>query len=160
MNFAEIAAPEKAGFSSKRMERVDALLRRYVDHGHIAGAGGLVYRKGQVVYASAHGYRDREAGAPMTLDTILRIYSMTKPITTVAALLLMEEGAFLLNEPVAKYLPAFEEVQVYAGPGQRSTAGGAGACAHDPGSHAPHSGSQLRLVSGFGGGGDVPPDFR
>lgn len=117
MSFPEVVAPEKAGFSSKRMEQVDALMRRYVDAGHIAGASGLVYRKGHVVHASAHGYRDRESGAPMTLDTILRIYSMTKPITTVAALMLMEDGAFLLNEPVAKYLPVFKDVQVCAGPG-------------------------------------------
>ncbi|MBI1295197.1 serine hydrolase [bacterium] len=115
MNIPEIVAPEKAGFSSKRMERIDALQRRYVDDGHIAGTSSLVYRKGHIVHASAHGHRDREAGAPMTLDTILRIYSMTKPITTVAALMLMEEGAFLLNDPIAKYLPAFEDAQVYAG---------------------------------------------
>ncbi len=115
MSLPEVVAPEKAGFSAKRLERIDALMRRYVDHGHIAGTINVVYRRGQVVQAQTHGYRDRESDAPMTLDTILRIYSMTKPITTVAALMLMEDGHFLLNEPVSKYIPAFADVRVHAG---------------------------------------------
>lgn len=107
--------PQRAGFSVQRLSRVDKLLERYVEGGHLAGALGLIYRKGEVAYNSAFGQRNLETGQPMTEDTIFRIYSMTKPITAVAALILFEDGHFLLDDPVATYLPEFEDVQVCTG---------------------------------------------
>jgi CubicO group peptidase (beta-lactamase class C family) len=111
----EIVAPEKAGFSATRLGRIGDLMRRYVDGGKLAGTVSLVSRRGKVVYFDDYGQRDREAGAEMTLDTLFRIYSMTKPITTVAALMLYEDGHFLLDDPIANFLPAFADVQVCAG---------------------------------------------
>ncbi|MBI3960362.1 MAG: beta-lactamase family protein [Chloroflexi bacterium] len=111
----EIVAPEKAGFSATRLGRIGDLTRRYVDGGKLAGAVSLVSRRGKVVYFDDYGQRDREAGAEMTLDTLFRLYSMTKPITSVAALMLYEDGHFLLDDPIADYLPAFADVQVCVG---------------------------------------------
>ena len=106
---------QRAGLSVQRLSRVDRLLARYVEGGHLAGALGLIYRKGEVAYSSAIGQRDLATGQPMTEDTIFRIYSMTKPITAVAALMLFEDGQFLLDDPVATYLPEFEDVKVCTG---------------------------------------------
>ena len=106
---------QRAGLSVQRLSRVDRLLARYVEGGHLAGALGLIYRKGEVAYNSAIGQRDLATGQPMTEDTIFRIYSMTKPITAVAALMLFEDGQFLLDDPVATYLPEFEDVKVCTG---------------------------------------------
>ena len=116
----EIVAPEKVGFSATRLGRIGDLMRRYVDSGKLAGTLSLVSRRGQVVYFDDYGQRDMEAGArgagaEMTLDTLFRIYSMTKPITSVAALMLYEDGHFLLDDPIADYLPAFADVQVCVG---------------------------------------------
>ena len=111
----EIVAPEKVGFSATRLGRIGDLMRRYVDGGKLAGTVSLVSRRGQVVYFDDYGQRDREAGAEMTLDTLFRIYSMTKPITSVAALMLYEDGHFLLDDPIANFLPAFADVQVCVG---------------------------------------------
>ncbi len=115
MNIPEPVRPEKVGVSSQRLERVRALCRRYVDEEKLAGVTVLVARRGQVILCDAYGQRDREAGQPMTLDTVFRIYSMTKPITTVAALMLLEEGKLLLLDPVAKHLPEFADVKVCVG---------------------------------------------
>ena len=107
--------PQRAGFCAQRLARVDNLLQRYVDNGQLAGASGLIYRKGETAYCNVFGHRELETGQPMTEDTIFRIYSMTKPITAVAALMLFEEGHFLLDDPVASYLPEFSNVQVCTG---------------------------------------------
>ena len=107
--------PQRIGFSPQRLARVDNLLQRYVQGGLLPGALGFIYRKGEVAYAGAFGQRDIEAGRPMTEDTIFRIYSMTKPVTAVAALMLFEDGHFLLDDPVATYLPEFEDAQVFTG---------------------------------------------
>ena len=106
---------QRAGFSVERLSRVDRLLERYVQSGHLAGAIGLIGRKGEVAYCNAVGQRELESGRPMTEDTIFRIYSMTKPITALAALMLFEDGQFLLDDPLATYLPEFADVQVFAG---------------------------------------------
>lgn len=111
----EIVAPERVGFSSTRLGRIGDVMRRYVDSGKLAGTVSLVYRRGQVVYFDDYGRRNLDTGAEMTLDTIFRIYSMTKPITTVAALMLFEEGHFLLDDPIANFLPEFADVQVCVG---------------------------------------------
>src|SRR5262245_2509881 len=106
------AKPEQVGLSTERLERIGQMLRADVERGRIAGAVVLVARKGQVAYLEAVGFRDKAVGAPMTPDAIFRIASMTKPLVTVAALSLAEEGQLFLSDPVAKYVPALGKMQV------------------------------------------------
>jgi len=106
------AKPEQVGLSSERLGRVAEVLRADVGRGRIPGAVVLVARKGRVVYLQPVGFRDKASGAPMTPDAIFRIASMTKPIVTVAALSLYEEGRLLLSDPVSKYIPAFKDQKV------------------------------------------------
>ena len=110
--------PEEAGLSSARLQRVDTMAQRYVDEGKLAGLVTLVARQGRVVHFGKCGVRDLETGVPMAFDTIFRIYSMTKPITTVALMLLYEQGLFQLRDPVSRFLPDFEATKVWAGKGQ------------------------------------------
>jgi CubicO group peptidase (beta-lactamase class C family) len=105
--------PEDAGFDVQRLQRLDRHFARYVDDGRLPGWLILVTRRGQVVHVSTYGRRDVEAGLPVELDTLFRIYSMTKPITSVAAMMLYEEGAFELKDPVSRFVPAFEDMRVY-----------------------------------------------
>ena len=109
---APLVKPEHVGLSSKRLERIDKLMMRYVDEKRIAGALGLIARHGEVVYLNTWGESDREAGKPMTPETIFRIYSMSKPITSVAVMILHEEGRFMLTDPVAKFLPELANMTV------------------------------------------------
>ncbi|MFN8484640.1 MAG: serine hydrolase domain-containing protein [Anaerolineae bacterium] len=111
----ETVTPEAVGLSSARLGRVTDLMRRYVDEGKLAGLVGVIWRSGAVAYAEAVGQRDIEAGTPMTLDTIFRIASMTKPITSVAVMMLYEEGRFQLNDPISRYLPELGAMQVMVG---------------------------------------------
>jgi CubicO group peptidase (beta-lactamase class C family) len=106
------AKPEQVGLSSERLERVSRALRTEIEAGKFPGAVALVARKGQVVYFEAFGIRDPATGAPMGKDAIFRLYSMTKPFTSVAAMMLAEEGKLLLNDPVAKYLPPLAKREV------------------------------------------------
>jgi len=105
--------PEDVGLSSARLSYIDALLQRYVDEKKIAGGVTLVARRGKVAHFAAFGEMDE--GKPMQRDAIFRIYSMTKPITSVAAMILYEEGHFQLYDPVAQYLPEFADLKVFAG---------------------------------------------
>ena len=107
-----LANPTALGFSPARLDRLHTLASAYVDSGKLAGTITLVARRGEIVHFSACGKRDLASGAPMELDTIVRIYSMTKPITTVAAMMLFEDGHFLLDTPVRDFIPAFGDVQV------------------------------------------------
>jgi CubicO group peptidase (beta-lactamase class C family) len=102
------ARPEQVGLSSERLDRITQTLRADVEAGRIPGAVVLVARKGRVAYLQAVGFRDKATGAPMTADAMFRIASMTKPMVTVAALQLYEEGRLLLSDPVSKYIPAFK----------------------------------------------------
>ena len=106
------ATPEEVGMSSEKLQDVTALMQRHVDFNAIAGAVTLVARHGKVVHYEAVGQRDMEAGAPMTTDTVFRIASMTKPITAIAAMTLYDEGHFELDDPISKWLPEFEKMQV------------------------------------------------
>jgi len=108
-------SPEKAGFSAERLELVDRLLEDVVERGEFAGASMVVARHGKLVYQKSVGERDLAAGKPMTEDTIVRIYSMSKPITGVAMMILFEEGKWQLDDPVSKYIPEFADMKVYAG---------------------------------------------
>jgi CubicO group peptidase (beta-lactamase class C family) len=105
--------PADAGFDAARLARIDRHFGRYVDDGRLAGWLILVARHGQVVHLATHGHRDLEAALPVERDTLWRIFSMTKPITSVAAMALYEEGAFELKDPVAAFVPSFAGARVY-----------------------------------------------
>ncbi len=107
-----IVEPEGLGFSSHRLARINTAMQRYVDEKKLAGIVTLIARRGQVVHFEKFGMADIEAGRPMQLDTLFRIYSMTKPITTTAALMLLEEGRIRLADPISRYIPAFKAVKV------------------------------------------------
>ena len=113
-----VTEPETVGMSAEALSRIDEALRHTVDTEKTAGIVTLIAREGKVVYHKSVGLMDREAGKPMPEDAIFRIASMTKPITVVAALMLYEDGKLHLDDPVATYLPAFEEMDVYAGTDQ------------------------------------------
>ncbi|MDQ2870580.1 MAG: beta-lactamase family protein [Acidobacteriota bacterium] len=108
--------PASHGFSARRLARIDDAVRTEVAARRVAGAVTLVARDGRVVHFGASGWRDVESGAPMRRDTIFRIASMTKAVTTVAALLLMEDGRLLLTDSVSKFLPAFADATVAVTP--------------------------------------------
>ena len=106
------ALPETLGFDAARSRNIVQVLQREVDRGRLPGAVALVARHGQVVLHEAVGQQDPKSGTPMALESIFRIYSMTKPIVSVAVMQLMERGQLLLSDPVAKHLPEFAGVQV------------------------------------------------
>lgn len=108
----ELKAPADAGFSAPRLARVAQVMQQYVDEEKFAGIVTLIARRGQIVHLHATGLRARAGDLPMQADTIFRIYSMTKPITSVAAIMLFEEGRCLLNDPLANFIPAFADAQV------------------------------------------------
>ena len=112
MDGVPTAEPEAVGMLSERLERLDAVMQGYVDRNEVAGVVTLVARRGKVVHFSAAGQRDAENGAPMTHDTIFRMASMTKPIASVALMMLYEEGHFQLRDPISKWLPEFSDMQV------------------------------------------------
>jgi CubicO group peptidase (beta-lactamase class C family) len=104
--------PLRHGFSAERLARIDSMLQRAVDRGEIAGAVALVLRDGQPVYERAVGWADREAGRRMRTDEVFRIASQTKALTSVGIMTLVEEGKLALNDPVSRYIPAFERTTV------------------------------------------------
>lgn len=106
------ATPEEVGLSSERLQRINKVMQDQVDRRQIAGAVSIVLRKGKVVHFEAFGMADREAGRAMRTDTIFRIASMTKPITSVAVMMLHEEGHFLLEDRVSKFIPEFQNPRV------------------------------------------------
>jgi CubicO group peptidase (beta-lactamase class C family) len=105
-------SPEEVGFLSTRLKRLSDRINEGIKNGELPGAVVLIVRNGKIVMFDAFGFRDREAKAPMTTDAIFRIASMTKPIVSVAAMMLAEEGRLSLAEPVSKYIPAFAETKV------------------------------------------------
>ncbi len=105
--------PAELGFDSGRLARIDRHFASYVEDGRLPGWLAVVARDGQVVHVGSSGMRDVEAGLPVEHDTLWRIYSMTKPITAVAAMSLFEEGRFSLNDPVSRWIPSFADVRVY-----------------------------------------------
>lgn len=109
------AEAAEVGFDAERLERIDRHFDRYVDDGRLAGYLVSVARHGKVVHLATRGRRDLEADRPVEVDTLWRMYSMTKPITSVAALMLYEEGLLELTDPISRWLPAFAEPRVYAG---------------------------------------------
>ncbi|MDA0170211.1 beta-lactamase family protein [Solirubrobacter taibaiensis] len=112
--------PAEAGFDPNRLQRIDRHFTRYVDEGKLPGFQAVIARDGRIVHVAQGGMADIEASRPVADDTLWRIYSMTKPITSVAAMLLWEEGAFELKDPVANFIPAFKDARVWAGGNQNS----------------------------------------
>ena len=104
--------PGKLGFSPERLARIDTVMREHVEQNKIAGCVTLVARHGKIAQLGTYGMADREAGKPMQVDTIFRLASMTKPVTSVAVIMLYEEGRFMLTDPVSKYLPEFKDIEV------------------------------------------------
>jgi CubicO group peptidase (beta-lactamase class C family) len=107
--------PAEAGLDPDRLARLDRHFARYVDDGKLAGLLLTVARHGKLAHVAAFGQRDAEAGLPVEPDTIWRIYSMSKPVTSAAAMMLYEEGALALTDPVSKFIPSFAGVRVFAG---------------------------------------------
>jgi CubicO group peptidase (beta-lactamase class C family) len=110
------AKPEAVGLSADRLERIGSTVQKSIDDKRIAGAVTLVMRHGKVAWFKAQGMADREASKPMNTDALFRICSMTKPITSLAIMMLYDEGRFLLDDPVSKYLPEFKNPKVYVKP--------------------------------------------
>lgn len=105
--------PAELGIDAGRLARTDALLQRYVDDGRLVGTHLVVRRRGHTVHSSLIGQADREAGREVRPDTLWRIYSMTKPITSVAAMILAEQGAFELTDPVSRWIPSLADLRVW-----------------------------------------------
>ncbi len=113
---ASAASPDTAGMSEARLRKIeDHLKRTYIDNGRFPCTHMLIYRRGKVVHSACQGFADVERNLPLKDDAIFRIYSMTKPITTVAFMMLVEEGRVALDEPVSKYIPEWRNLGVYVG---------------------------------------------
>jgi CubicO group peptidase (beta-lactamase class C family) len=106
------ATPEDLGMSAERLAKVGAMFQRAVDSGELPGAVVMVARDGRLIYSQALGWQDKARNARMREDSMFRIYSMTKPVVSVAAMILVEEGLLGLHEPISKYLPEFKEMKV------------------------------------------------
>lgn len=104
--------PERVGLDAERLARISAEMNAAVGEGTMVGGLGMIARNGRIAFSETWGLKDREAGEPMTEDTIFRIYSMSKPVTGVALMMLYEEGKFFLNDPVAKYIPELADLEV------------------------------------------------
>jgi CubicO group peptidase (beta-lactamase class C family) len=121
---AQVATPAvPAGISVERLGRIDTLVQKYVDQQRLAGAVTLVVKKGTPVHFKAYGMADREQAAPMKTDTIFRIASMSKAVTSVAILMLVDNGDLLLSDPVSKFLPAFDKTTVAVTPDPHAAGG-------------------------------------
>ena len=107
-----VARPEQVGFSPERLAHITSAFKSEVDKGQLPGAVIVVARKGKIAYFESVGSRDKAAGTPMTNDTIFRIYSMTKPLASVAAMILVEDGKIQLTDPISKFLPPMKNLMV------------------------------------------------
>lgn len=111
------AVPEEVGMSAARLQRIAPVIQHWIDDGKIPGALTMIAREGKLVHFEKFGMQDVASSTPVELETIFRIYSMTKPITSVAVMMLYEEGHFQLNTPVSEFIPAFKDMKVYANHG-------------------------------------------
>ena len=112
--------PAELGFSAERLAKIQPAMQALVDSGKFAGVLTLIARKGKIVHFETAGLRDRELNKPMTEDTLFRIYSMTKPVTSVAIMMLYEAGKLKMDDPVSKFIPEFADTKVYTGGGTES----------------------------------------
>jgi CubicO group peptidase (beta-lactamase class C family) len=135
--------PEEVGMSSERLQRINQMIQRRIDAGEMSGAVAIVARKGKVVHLSAQGVMDLETKQPVTPATMFRIASMTKPVTSLAIMMMIEEGKVRLNDPVSRYIPEFRNLKVaVALPGGRGEAA-----------------APAQAAGGRGGRGAAPPQF-
>ena len=107
--------PEQVGLSTERLARIDRIMQGHVDRGHVAGLSTLIARHGRIAHLRCYGEADVERQRPVTPETIWRIYSMTKPVTAAAALMLFERGLYSLYDPISAYIPGFQDPQVLVG---------------------------------------------
>ena len=112
------ANPAQLGFDPDRLQRINAMMARYIDEGKTAGMLTLVSRQGKIAHLATNGYMDIAAQTPMREDTIFRIYSMTKAITSVALMTLLEQGKFQLDDTACRWIPALGTLKVYRGEGK------------------------------------------
>jgi len=149
-----LAKPESVGFSSEALAKMDEGMQAIVDQKHLSGVITLVARHGKVVQHKAYGYQDLESQTPMKLDTIMRIYSMTKPVTGVAMMMLYEEGKWKPTDPVSKHIPEFKNLKVFTGMGSE------GAPMLEAAAHEPTMGELMSHSAGFTYGlfGNTPVD--
>ena len=112
----QTTTPESVGLSAERLSRIDPIMEKYISDNELAGMITLIARQGQVAHLKTYGMRHKEADQPMTLDTIFRIYSMTKPVASVALMMLYEQGLFHLDDPASKFIPDFKRLKVCDGP--------------------------------------------
>ncbi|ACG78271.1 beta-lactamase [Phenylobacterium zucineum HLK1] len=115
LELSQAVAPEAVGFDSARLARLDAYMAKVVESGRVAGMTTFLARHGKVVSFKTYGKKSLATGEPMTPDTIFRIYSMTKPVTGVAMMILFEEGRWRLDDPVTRYVPEFKDLKVLKG---------------------------------------------
>jgi CubicO group peptidase (beta-lactamase class C family) len=137
------AKPESVGFSSERLGRLDQAMQATIDNKQLAGAITVLARHGKVVGFNTYGQQDIASGKPMQKDSIFRIYSMTKPVTGAAMMILYEEGKWRASDPIAKFLPEFKDVKVYAGQGAD------GQPILETPKHAPTVGEVMTHTAGF-----------
>jgi CubicO group peptidase (beta-lactamase class C family) len=148
------ATPQSVGFAADLPANMDAAMQGLIDQKHLAGIVTLVARKGKVVQYKAYGFQDAESQTPMRTDTIAKIYSMTKPITGVAMMMLFEEGKWKPSDPIAKHIPEFANLKVFAGEKD-------GAPVLDEPAHPPTMGELMSHTAGFTYGlfGNTPVDL-
>lgn len=140
----ETTKPEAVGFSSERLLRLEKALQAEVDNKKLAGTVTLLARHGKVISVNAYGQQDLARNTAMEKDSIFRIFSMTKPITSVAMMILYEEGKWLLTDPIEKYIPEFKNLMVYAGQNKD------GSLILEKPKHAPTMGELMTHTAGFG----------
>ena len=149
---AAYVAPESVGFDSARLKKLDVAMAKVVADGRVAGMTTLLVRHGKVVEFNTYGKSDIASGAPMAKDQIVRIYSMTKPITGVAMMILFEEGKWKLDDPVTKFVPEFKDLKVMTGLNEK------GEMITVPATRAPTMREVMSHTAGFGYGlGDKHP---
>ena len=153
-----LTAPERVGFSGEALKELDPAMQGIVDKKQLAGVVTLLARHGQVVQHKAYGVQDLESQTPMQLDTIMRIYSMTKPIAGAAMMMLYEEGKWQPSDPIAKHIPEFANLKVFAGMDAERPADPrrADPCADDGRADVAQRGLHVRPVRQLAGRQDVP----
>jgi CubicO group peptidase (beta-lactamase class C family) len=147
-------SPESVGFSSERLRRLDALMRRAVDEKEYAGAVTLLARHGKVIHFNAIGKRDLASGAPLERDSIFRLFSMTKPVTAVAMMILYEEGKWSPQDPLSKFIPEFAHLKVYRG------IDASGKMQVEDPDHPPTMRELMTMTAGFSYGAEQTPVDR
>jgi CubicO group peptidase (beta-lactamase class C family) len=150
----QLATPESVGFSTDRLKRMDAVMRRVVDEKQYAGVVTLVARHGKVVHFSAIGQKDMASAAPMNRDDLFRVFSISKPVTAAAMMILYEEGRWTVQDPIVRFIPEWRNLKVYAGVSPT------GAMMLEDPVHPPVMRELMTMTAGLSYGGDQNPAER